>query len=330
VKAAVHHESHHHAAAVGNSVLRRRPGRLAVSARRFPEMCDGRRVDGDARVGGHAGLGVRRGEGGCSGEPASHIPADAKARPVSPADPLGARARFLTAVNKAALNKDEPVRLCEACVQSLPVQRAGITVHVDDVGLEVLCASDYLAERVEWVQVSLGEGPAWDAMASGGPVLASNLTKTDDRWPVFAAEAAASGVGAMYSLPLQIGAVKVGVLDLYRDDAAPLASSDFADAVAIADLATAILLTVGRSGRVTEALGPWWDQPLSTREVHQATGMIMAQLNIDAREAYVRLQAHAFTHRRLIRDVAHDVVDRRLRFNSDPDADLDPDPLVPQ
>ncbi|CAN5725249.1 GAF domain-containing protein [soil metagenome] len=203
---------------------------------------------------------------------------------------------------------------------SLPVQRAGITVQVADVGLELLCVSDYVAERVEWVQVSLGEGPAWDAVASGGPVVASNLASTDDRWPVFAAEAAASGVGAMYALPLQVGAIKVGVLDLYRDAAEPLASSDFADAVAIADLVTAILLTVGRSGRITEALGSWWDQPLSTREVHQATGMIMAQLNVDAREAYVRLQARAFADRRLIRDVAHDVVDRRLRFDSDPDS----------
>jgi hypothetical protein len=211
---------------------------------------------------------------------------------------------------------------------SLPVQRAGITVQVEDVGLEVLCASDYVAERVEWVQVSLGEGPAWDAVASGGPVVASNLTATDDRWPVFAAEAAASGVGAMYALPLQVGAIKVGVLDLYRDAAEPLAGADFADAVAIADLVTAILLTVGRSGRITEALGPWWDQPLSTREVHQATGMIMAQLSVDAREAYVRLQAHAFTHQRLIREVAHDVVDRRLRFDTDPD--LDADSLVPK
>lgn len=203
---------------------------------------------------------------------------------------------------------------------SLPVQRAGITVQVADVGLELLCASDYVAERVEWVQVSLGEGPAWDAVASGGPVVAWNLASTDDRWPVFAAEAAASGVGAMYALPLQVGAIKVGVLDLYRDAAEPLASSGFADAVAIADLVTAILLTVGRSGRITEALGSWWDQPLSTREVHQATGMIMAQLNVDAREAYVRLQARAFADRRLIRDVAHDVVDRRLRFDSDPDS----------
>lgn len=103
----------------------------------------------------------------------------------------------------------------------------------------------------------------------------------------------------MYALPLQVGAIKVGVLDLYRDAEEPLSSADFSDAVEIAEL-------------VTATLGPWWDQPLSTREVHQATGMIIAQLGVDAGEAYVRLQAYAFAHRHLIREVAYDVVERRL------------------
>jgi hypothetical protein len=234
---------------------------------------------------------------------------------VHTSDPLGARARFLAAVDKAAELGDQPVRLCQASVTSLPVQRAGISVHVDGVGMEVLCASDNVAERVEWLQVSLGEGPAWEAVASGGPVVVADLGHVDGRWPVFSSEASASGVGSMLAVPLQVGAIKVGVLDLYRDDAQPLASRDFADAIAVADLVTAILLTVGRTGRISETLGPWWDQPLSTREVHQATGMIMAQLGADARDAYVRLQAFAYGAHRTIDDVAHDVVARRLRFD---------------
>jgi hypothetical protein len=241
---------------------------------------------------------------------------------VRPPDPLGARARFLAAMEKAAEHGDEPVRLCQACVMSLPVQRAGIAVKAEGMGLEALCASDYIAERVEWAQISLGEGPAWEAMASGGPVIALEFEVGDGRWPVFTAEASASGVGAMYAVPLQVGAIQVGVLDLYRDTPEPLSSTDFADTVAIADLVTSILLTVGRTGRIAEALGPWWDQPLSTREVHQATGIVMAQLSVGAREAYVRLQAYAYVRRRLIHDVSHDVVHRRLRF--DPDADPEP------
>ncbi|MDR3662209.1 MAG: GAF and ANTAR domain-containing protein [Mycobacterium sp.] len=199
-------------------------------------------------------------------------------------------------------------------MQVLPVQRAAIAVHVDGVGLEILCASDALAERVEWDQITLGEGPGWDAVTGSGPV-AADLTVDSRRWPVFAAAATRDGVGAMCALPLQVGAIRVGVLDLYCDAAVPLVAGDFADAVAIADLVSAILLTVGRTGRLAESLGPWWDQPLSTRAVHQATGMIMVQLGAGARDAYVRLQAFAYANDRLINEVAGDVVRRRLRFD---------------
>jgi hypothetical protein len=47
--------------------------------------------------------------------------------------------------------------------------------------------------------------------------------------------------------------------------------------------------------------------------------MVMAQVGTNARSAYVRLQAFAFGNQRLLRDVARDVVERRLRFH--PDAD---------
>jgi hypothetical protein len=89
---------------------------------------------------------------------------------------------------------------------------------------------------------------------------------------------------------------------------------------------TAILLTVGRTGRITESLGPWWDQPLSAREVHQATGMIVAQLGITARDAYARMQGLAFAQGRMLNEVANAVVNRRLRFDTDPDAS--PEELV--
>ncbi len=48
--------------------------------------------------------------------------------------------------------------------------------------------------------------------------------------------------------------------------------------------------------------------------VHQAAGMVAAQLGVSVRDALVRLRAHAFGNDRSLTDVARDVVDRRLRF----------------
>ena len=239
------------------------------------------------------------------------------------ATPRGARARFLAAVSRLESEQRAPALLCKACVETLPVQRAAIAVHVEGVGLEVLCASDDIAEDVEWTQITLGEGPGVEALAAGSPMVVSDLADPRGRWPTFAAEAVKFGVKTVDSLPLEVGAIRVGVLDLYRDSPGAMSAKDFADALAVADLVTAILLTVGRDGRITESLGPWWDQPLSTREVHQATGMIVAQLGVTAHEAYLRMQGFAYAQGRMLSDVANDVVSRRLRFDADPDEDPD-------
>ena len=232
--------------------------------------------------------------------------------------PTGARARFLAAVEGTAHGSDGANRLCTACVLALPVQRAGMMISVPDVGLEVLSASDRVAERTEWLQVTLSQGPAVDASARSVPISVPDLNEANGRWPIFLSEVADSGIGGMYALPLQIGAIKVGVLDLYCTAEAPLGAAEFAEAVAISELVTAVLLNVDRDGHLPDSLGPWWNQPPSTREVHQATGMVMAQLGLDARSAYVRLQAIAFESGRLLQEVAADVVSRRERLRRDP------------
>src|SRR6202034_4853349 len=50
--------------------------------------------------------------------------------------------------------------------------------------------------------------------------------------------------------------------------------------------------------------------------VHQAAGMIAAQLQFSVSLALIRLRAHAFAADRRLTDVAEDVVARRLRFDA--------------
>ena len=49
--------------------------------------------------------------------------------------------------------------------------------------------------------------------------------------------------------------------------------------------------------------------------IHQATGMIAAQLDDTVTNAEARLRAAAFAIGRLMYDVAQDVVERRVRFD---------------
>ncbi|WP_354576765.1 ANTAR domain-containing protein [Frigoribacterium sp. UYMn621] len=58
--------------------------------------------------------------------------------------------------------------------------------------------------------------------------------------------------------------------------------------------------------------------PALRREAHQATGMILVQLDTTATIAYSRLQAYAFAQGRTVLSVARDVVTRTLTFDNLP------------
>jgi hypothetical protein len=123
-------------------------------------------------------------------------------------------------------------------------------------------------------------------------------------------------VAALFALPLQWGAVNLGVLDLYRIASGGLSDLQRRDALAAADLVALIML--GQRTDPGEDGDGWPDLVLGTRtEIHQATGMVLVQLGISATDALARLRAHAFSHQRLLIDVARDVVTRRLVFTPD-------------
>jgi hypothetical protein len=50
--------------------------------------------------------------------------------------------------------------------------------------------------------------------------------------------------------------------------------------------------------------------------VHQATGMVAAQLDVSVAQALIRLRAHAFGNDRPLTQVATAVVGRSLRFDA--------------
>lgn len=212
---------------------------------------------------------------------------------------------------------DAPHLLCVATVAALPAQRVAITVDSTDGAREFLSASDEVAERVEWAQIMLGEGPGVSANGVG-PVVVYDARSTDTPWPLFAREAEFAGVGAIYALPLRLGNIRIGVLSLYMDGSRQLGGTDLEDAIAVADMITSVLLAAAATNSV-DPLDSWWDQPEKVREVHQATGMILTQLGVDAREAYVRLRAYSFARSRPLGEVAGDVVHNGLRIDTEPE-----------
>jgi hypothetical protein len=214
-----------------------------------------------------------------------------------------------------AAHGPDVAHLCDACVAGLPgVAGAGLAVMTSLPAQQVRYASDQVSSRVEELQVTLGEGPCVEAFEERRPVLATDLDDTywAWRWPVFAPAAVRAGARALFALPLQIGAVCFGVIDLYRAGPGVLVGEDLAEALAFADAATELLLAEHLPGGQVPGSG----QLLSHRAVvHQATGMVSAQLSVPVADAFLRLRAHAYAFDRGLDEIAEDVVARRLRFD---------------
>jgi hypothetical protein len=209
--------------------------------------------------------------------------------------------------------------ICQACVDLLNVDGAALSILTASTARHTLFATDPTAERLEELQFSLNEGACIEAATTGNPVFVADLRHPTDqaRWPVFAASVIEqTDVLALSALPLQWGTTNLGVLDLYRRAPVGLDDAQQRDALAAADTAALMMLTLLTDPDTAENRGGLWLDPGVARhaEVHQATGMVMAQLQLSAPDALARMRAYAFTRGRLLVDVARDVVARRLVF----------------
>jgi hypothetical protein len=207
-------------------------------------------------------------------------------------------------------------RIGELCIELVAVAGAGISMMTSAGNSGIVYASDEIASKIEELQFVLGEGPCMDAFGHGEPVFIADLDDPEEgvaqRWPAFVQGAADLGVRAVYAIPLRIGAIRLGVMDLYRFEAGMLTSSQLASALLAADLAALSLLHLAPGA--PELPDSSADRSTYRVQVHQATGMVKVQTGLHIADALLLLRAHAFTTSRPVGDIADDVIAGRLRF----------------
>jgi hypothetical protein len=214
----------------------------------------------------------------------------------------------------------QPKGICDLCVSVLGVSGAGVAMVTKAGNRGIVCATDDVSARIEELQFSLGEGPCVEAVTTGVPVLIADLAAPNgaavDRWPIFMEGAQRAGVRAVFAIPLRIGAIIVGALDLYNDRAGELDSAQLAAALMASDAAALALLRLDTDG-VTGFADDFVSRGSYQMQVHQATGMVQVQLGVTTEEAFLMLRARAFTLGLPLAEVAKDVVNRRLRFSEE-------------
>ncbi len=215
---------------------------------------------------------------------------------------------------------------CAAAVAAVEVRGAWLIAARGAGAGHLMRVTDEVSELLAELQLTLGEGPGPDAVASGGPVLTSDMDEVEAvrRWPAFAPAACQAGAAAIFAYPLQVGAIRAGVMGLYRERPGSLSAFQLGDALVFADTATLLLLDAqGQTeGETAAGSGPGGQPPdlaLHRAEIDQATGMLTEQLDVGIEEAFIRLRAYAYAHDQGLSDLARDIVAQRLRLSPDRD-----------
>lgn len=219
----------------------------------------------------------------------------------------------------AAERRTAPLAIAERAVAELGISGAGVSVAAASGTRAIVCATDARSQQIEDLQFTLGVGPCVDAVVSGAAVFVPDVHDPDDldlqRWPGFLEALDSAGVRALFALPLRIGAVRIGALDLHRTQAGPMSEDELQHAFVAAEFIACSLLDVNVPASSTGELP--WPGLSAGMHVHQATGMVQAQLGVDIATALLALRARAFADGRALTDLARDVVDRRMRFNEE-------------
>jgi GAF domain/ANTAR domain len=214
-------------------------------------------------------------------------------------------------------------RLCEACVDLIDVDAAAVSLVFDGANVGTVGASDSRARVYDEMQFIVGEGPCIDAVAHRKPVMVADLADAGEhRWPAYGPVMIAHEIRGVYAVPVVVAGEYVGALDLFRTAPGDLTRDQIAGMVIAAELVQLPLLDLLskdlQAGFSDPSSDAWADlNALSRSEVSQATGMLMAQLNLNAAAALARLRARAYSSGRSATSIARDIIDRRLWLEAD-------------
>jgi GAF domain-containing protein len=185
---------------------------------------------------------------------------------------------------------------------------AGLLLADPHGQLRFMAASEGSARALELFQIQSDEGPCMDCYHTGAPVINSNLTQADGRWPLFAPHAVAAGFRAVHAFPLRHRDTVIGAMNLFSHDVGDLEPSDVQVIQALAHVATIGLLQERaiRNGQIlTEQLQGALNSRIS---VEQAKGALARIHGVDVDAAFTLMRSYARRHHHRLTDVALAVV----------------------
>ncbi len=200
-----------------------------------------------------------------------------------------------------------PGSLATDCARLLEVSDITISFVGASDQLILCSSSDDSRALAEW-EFTFQEGPCFDAGVNSTSKTAETAPSNINPWPQLSAKAHAIGYPSIGGVPLRTGGTTFATINL-QDRHGTITPETLADAEQIAkELASLVVGSLSQQP-------PSPDQPAEHDTFHQATGMVMSQMGIDAKSATDMLRAHAWAHDRLLTDIASEVVACTLTFS---------------
>ena len=195
-----------------------------------------------------------------------------------------------------------------ACVQLFGVSGSGLMIADQENVLRYAAASDGPGRVLEDVQSETGQGPCVATFVNGEITSTDDLA-TETRWPASRGTILEHGVRSVLGVPVHLGGVPVGSLDVYLDrphrwdDSERAALGRYSE---VLETTLSAALTARHAGQLAEQLQYALDYRVV---IERAVGYLMADQRVDGVTAFNLLRRVARNQRRKVAEVAQHLLD---------------------
>jgi GAF domain-containing protein len=168
--------------------------------------------------------------------------------------------------------------------------------------------SGEMALAADELQYDEGYGPCMDA-ARGNVILRIDDMRTEERWSHYVPRVIEQGVRSSLSVPLPYQGTSIGALNNYATEAAAFATPEsLAAALEVAEAIAVVVLNADAHAQLGDQARNMRLAMDSRAVIEQAKGVLMAQRQVDADQAFEILREASQRYNRKLRDIALGIV----------------------
>lgn len=204
-------------------------------------------------------------------------------------------------------------QIVTAVHETMPAAAAVSVTHIDADSPKTVASTHEMATAVDEKQYDLDSGPCLECARENEPKMVKDMS-VEQRWPDLVPFALEQGVKSSLSMPLPVRDKVVGAINIYSDKVHQFGEEDAREAMAFAAHAAVAIANV-TAYSATAYLAKNLELALASRAaIEQAKGMVMMRMGCSPDDAFDLLRQLSQRTNRKLRDVAVDIVERRIEL----------------